>query len=81
MKIKHWYQAMKSGNPGKYNDAKEFVAAHNKQAAQIAAFSIVDSNLVLQNQKQTMEIYLNHFFERDPLETDSATFATLYKGY
>jgi len=81
MKIKQWYQAMKFGNTGKYSDAKEIVATHNKQSAQVAALSIVDSNLVLQNQKQTMEIYLNHFFERDPLETDSATFATLYKGY
>jgi len=76
--IDQWYQAMKLGNPGKYSDAKEFVAAHNKQAAQLATYSIVDSNLVIQNQKQTMQIYLDRYFERDTLETDSATLATLY---
>ncbi len=71
--INQWYTAQRQGNIGKFKDVKDYIAAKNKQAAQIAAMSIVDNTVILQNQKLATQIYLDHFFDKNSTPLDDVS--------
>ncbi|MBL0053407.1 MAG: T9SS type A sorting domain-containing protein [Bacteroidetes bacterium] len=68
-----WRNAMQQGNIGKFEDARDYIAAKNKQAAQIKVSAISTNNQINTNLKVLAQIYLDYVIDNEQLELDSAT--------
>ncbi|MBK8848229.1 MAG: hypothetical protein IPO27_17510 [Bacteroidetes bacterium] len=68
---------LEASNIGKFEDVRDYIAAKNKQAAQIKVSAMSTNNQINTNLKVLSQIYLDHVIDNEQLELDSATRAQL----